>query len=120
MKLLELKPKGGWENDESEQEAAARETYEEGWYFGNLFLIHLNGYIYVFVCLKKKNLTKQNSIWIAGAIGQVTNRIGIWKHHVTEKKEFSFFEMQVDKLEDKWPEMDERDRRWVCLFFVFF
>ncbi|CAG8721981.1 17983_t:CDS:2, partial [Acaulospora morrowiae] len=76
-------PKGGWENDESQQEAAARETYEE-----------------------------------AGARGRLTSFIGVWDHHTVNKKTglpkamFSFFEMEVDKLEDNWPEMDERDRQW--------
>ncbi|CAG8487173.1 11258_t:CDS:2 [Funneliformis caledonium] len=76
-------PKGGWENDESKQEAAARETYEE-----------------------------------AGARGRITSLIGVWKHHVIKKKtglpkaEFNFFEMEVDKLEENWPEMNERDRQW--------
>ncbi|CAG8759876.1 11417_t:CDS:2 [Dentiscutata erythropus] len=76
-------PKGGWENDESEQEAAIRETYEE-----------------------------------AGARGKVTSLIGVWDHNVINKKTglpkatFSFFEMEVEKLEEKWPEMDERDRQW--------
>ncbi|KAF0374119.1 polyphosphatase DDP1 [Gigaspora margarita] len=76
-------PKGGWENDESEQEAAIRETYEE-----------------------------------AGARGKVTSLIGVWDHKDINKKTglpkatFSFFEMEVEKLEDKWPEMDERDRQW--------
>ncbi|RIA96208.1 NUDIX hydrolase domain-like protein [Glomus cerebriforme] len=76
-------PKGGWENDESEEEAAARETYEE-----------------------------------AGARGRIVSLIGVWQHHVIKTKtglpkaEFSFFEMEVDKLEERWPEMDERDRQW--------
>lgn len=74
-------PKGGWENDESEKEAALRETYEE-----------------------------------AGARGQITSLIGVWEHHIKKtglpKTESSFFEMEVDKLEEKWPEMNERDRQW--------
>ncbi|CAJ0626929.1 130_t:CDS:2 [Entrophospora sp. SA101] len=79
------KPKGGWENDETEQEAAARETYEE-----------------------------------AGARGRVISFIGAWDHDINKstglpKAMFSFFEMEVDQLEDRWPEMDERDRQWVCL-----
>ncbi|CAH1756677.1 5703_t:CDS:2 [Entrophospora sp. SA101] len=78
-------PKGGWENDETEQEAAARETYEE-----------------------------------AGARGRVISFIGAWDHDINKstglpKAMFSFFEMEVDQLEDRWPEMDERDRQWVCL-----
>ncbi|CAG8688429.1 241_t:CDS:2 [Ambispora leptoticha] len=76
-------PKGGWESDESRQEAAARETYEE-----------------------------------AGAKGRITGLLGEWDHHVVNKSTglpkamFSFFEMEVDKLEEKWPEMGERDRQW--------
>ncbi|GBB99495.1 hypothetical protein RclHR1_03540014 [Rhizophagus clarus] len=74
-------PKGGWEKDESEEEAALRETYEE-----------------------------------AGAIGRIVSSIGIWKHHITNrglpKAEFRFFEMEVEKLEERWPEMNERDRKW--------
>ncbi|CAG8488817.1 15053_t:CDS:2 [Racocetra fulgida] len=66
---IELKPKGGWENDESQQEAAARETYEEG----------------------------------------KLSYIGIWDHKQTglSNTAFCFFEMEVDKLEDQWPEMDD-------------
>ncbi|CAG8446020.1 2728_t:CDS:2 [Ambispora gerdemannii] len=76
-------PKGGWENDESKQEAAARETFEE-----------------------------------AGAKGRITGLLGVWDHHFVNestglpKAMFSFFEMEVDKLEEMWPEMGERDRKW--------
>ncbi|CAG8739459.1 7183_t:CDS:2 [Gigaspora margarita] len=72
-------PKGGWENDETQQEAAARETYEE-----------------------------------AGARGKLSSFIGIWDHKKTgiSNTAFIFFEMEVDKLEDKWPEMDVRNRQW--------
>ncbi|RHZ81160.1 hypothetical protein Glove_123g35 [Diversispora epigaea] len=76
-------PKGGWENDESERDAAARETYEE-----------------------------------AGAKGRLTSFIGVWNHHSVDEKtglpkaNFLFFEMDVDNLEEIWPEMDERDRQW--------
>ncbi|KAG9298991.1 hypothetical protein G9A89_020304 [Geosiphon pyriformis] len=76
-------PKGGWENDESQQEAAARETYEE-----------------------------------AGAKGRITRHLGVWDHHILNKSTglpkamFSFFEMEVEQLEEMWPEMEERDRQW--------
>ncbi|CAG8581377.1 5377_t:CDS:2 [Paraglomus brasilianum] len=76
-------PKGGWENDESQQEAAARETYEE-----------------------------------AGAKGKVTHFLGQWDSLTINnatgcpKKMFLFFEMEVDSVEDKWPEMQERNRAW--------
>ena len=49
--------------------------------------------------------------------------IGVWKHHITSrglpKAESRFFEMEVDKLEERWPEMDERDRQWVCVLTSF-
>ncbi|CAG8634542.1 4864_t:CDS:2 [Cetraspora pellucida] len=82
-------PKGGWENDESEQEAAVRETYEE-----------------------------------AGARGKVTSLIGVWDHDVVDKttglpkSTFSFFEMEVERLEERWPEMNERDRQWAAYIII--
>lgn len=61
---------------------------------------------------------------IAGAIGRIVSSIGIWKHHITNKglpkAEFRFFEMEVEKLEERWPEMNERDRQWVCYFSTSF
>ncbi|CAG8576139.1 10729_t:CDS:2 [Rhizophagus irregularis] len=45
-------------------------------------------------------------------------------HPVTNKglpkAEFRFFEMEVEKLEERWPEMNERDRQWVCYFSTSF
>ncbi|KAF9972920.1 hypothetical protein BGZ73_003892 [Actinomortierella ambigua] len=75
-------PKGGWENDESEEEAAARETWEE-----------------------------------AGAIGRITAHLGEYDHKIDKRTGvpdsiFIFFELEVQRLEDKWPEMKKRERRW--------
>ncbi|KAG0227368.1 hypothetical protein BGW41_003841 [Actinomortierella wolfii] len=75
-------PKGGWETDESEEEAAARETWEE-----------------------------------AGAIGRITAHLGEYEHKLDKRTGvpdsiFIFFEMEVQRLEEKWPEMKKRERRW--------
>ncbi|KAF8945789.1 hypothetical protein BGZ47_001926 [Haplosporangium gracile] len=75
-------PKGGWENDETQEQAAARETWEE-----------------------------------AGAIGRIVAHLGEYEHKVSKKTGhaesiFIFFEMEVERIEEKWPEMKKRERRW--------
>ncbi|RUS22089.1 NUDIX hydrolase domain-like protein [Endogone sp. FLAS-F59071] len=81
-------PKGGWEIDETKEEAAARETYEE-----------------------------------AGLRGQITRYLGTWDYHKAERKNgipahrrpptcFWLYEMEVEELLERWPEMEERVRKW--------
>ncbi|KAG9066204.1 hypothetical protein KI688_001425 [Linnemannia hyalina] len=75
-------PKGGWENDETQEEAALRETWEE-----------------------------------AGAIGKIVAHLGEYEHKYNKKTGhaesiFFFFEMEVERMEEKWPEMKKRERRW--------
>ncbi|KAF8958129.1 hypothetical protein BGZ46_002032 [Entomortierella lignicola] len=75
-------PKGGWENDETKESAAARETWEE-----------------------------------AGVTGKIVFHLGDFEHKVnkrTGKPESIciFFEMEVEKVEERWPEMKKRERRW--------
>ncbi|GJJ70483.1 diphosphoinositol-polyphosphate diphosphatase [Entomortierella parvispora] len=75
-------PKGGWENDETQEEAAARETWEEG-----------------------------------GVIGRIVAHLGEYEHKINKRTGgpesiFIFFEMDVERIEDRWPEMKKRERRW--------
>ncbi|KAF8939791.1 NUDIX hydrolase domain-like protein [Dissophora ornata] len=74
-------PKGGWENDETQEEAAARETWEE-----------------------------------AGVIGKIVSLLGEYEHKNKRtgnpESIFIFFEMEVEKVEERWPEMKKRERRW--------
>ncbi|KAI1317696.1 hypothetical protein EDD11_008002 [Mortierella claussenii] len=75
-------PKGGWENDESQEEAAARETWEE-----------------------------------AGVIGKIVAHLGEYEHKVNKRTGgpesiFFFFELEVERIEEHWPEMKKRERRW--------
>ncbi|KAF9939838.1 hypothetical protein KVV02_004529 [Mortierella alpina] len=75
-------PKGGWENDESQEEAAARETWEE-----------------------------------AGVIGKIVSNLGEFEHKMNKRTGvpesiFIFFEMEVERIEEHYPEKKKRARRW--------
>lgn len=63
------------------------------------------------VHIPKKNTT-------AGVIGRIVGHLGEYEHKYNKKTGhaesiFIFFEMEVDRVEEKWPEMKKRERRWV-------
>ncbi|KXN68775.1 hypothetical protein CONCODRAFT_8881 [Conidiobolus coronatus NRRL 28638] len=76
-------PKGGWEDNESPEEGAAREAWEEAGIRGE----------------------------VGEKIGEwpheKLNKHGVPKHH------FTFFTMKVTEVLDKWPEDGFRTRKWV-------
>lgn len=81
-------PKGGWENDESIDEAACREAFEDAGIKGILSGTPLGEWIF-------KSKSKQNSCGLEGAC-----------------KGF-MFALQVTELLESWPEQISHGRRWV-------
>ncbi|KAL6654745.1 hypothetical protein ACP70R_008210 [Stipagrostis hirtigluma subsp. patula] len=81
-------PKGGWEDDESIDEAACREAFEEAGVKGILSATPLGEWIF-------KSKSKQNSCGLQGAC-----------------KGF-IFALQVTELLESWPEQITHGRRWV-------
>ena len=79
-------PKGGWETDESIQEAACREAWEEAG----------------IECTVQKDLGK---IPDRRSPGQVTPD--------APRAMFQFFEVKVDKEATEWPEKHKRGRQWM-------
>ncbi|KAG2562426.1 hypothetical protein PVAP13_8KG261903 [Panicum virgatum] len=86
-------PKGGWEDDESIDEAACREAFEEAGVKGVISATPLGEWIF-------KSKSKQNSCGLQGAC-----------------KGF-MFGLQVTELLEIWPEQVTHGRRW--LFHVMF
>ena len=118
-------PKGGWEQDETPEQSALREGWEEG------------------------KPCSVGSIWnvccVAGVVGKITKFLGqvidprpplvVSRHDKTKKNqvngivadnsksseeckpraEYLFFEVEVDHLETEYPESNERIRKWVCI-----
>ncbi|TKW01028.1 hypothetical protein SEVIR_8G150300v4 [Setaria viridis] len=81
-------PKGGWEDDESIDEAACREAFEEAGVKGIISATPLGEWIF-------KSKSKQNSCSLQGAC-----------------KGF-MFGLQVTELLEIWPEQVTHGRRWV-------
>ncbi|XP_062198217.1 nudix hydrolase 13, mitochondrial-like [Phragmites australis] len=81
-------PKGGWEDDESMDEAACREAFEEAGVKGIISTTSLGEWIF-------KSKSKQNSCSLQGAC-----------------KGF-IFALQVTELLESWPEQVTHGRRWV-------
>ncbi|KAF2400150.1 hypothetical protein EJ06DRAFT_510122 [Trichodelitschia bisporula] len=79
-------PKGGWETDETAQEAACREAWEEAG----------------IVCTIAYDLGKIDE---KRRPEQLTRE--------APKAEYRFFEATVDKQEAQWPEMGRRSRMWM-------
>ncbi|KAL3819701.1 hypothetical protein ACJIZ3_005606 [Penstemon smallii] len=84
-----LFPKGGWENDETAEEAAVREAIEEAGVRGDL--VHFLG------CYLFKSKTLQDEFSPEGLC-----RAAMYALHVKEELE-------------SWPEMGHRERSWLTI-----
>eukprot|EP00128_Syssomonas_multiformis_P002996 Colp12_sorted_trinity150504_noHs@17095 len=56
---------------------------------------------------------KREAMEEAGVIGEVVQFLGEFDLKLG-KTRMHAFELKVSEVLDKWPEMDERERRWVC------
>ncbi|XP_039033974.1 nudix hydrolase 18, mitochondrial-like isoform X1 [Hibiscus syriacus] len=100
-------PKGGWELDESREEAALRESLEEAGVLGivevNIYLIKLLNLLLKFFILKKSSSLKQCEL-------------GKWdfisKRHGTFYEGYMFPLLVKEEL-DLWPEQNLRQRTWM-------
>ena len=127
-------PKGGWEQDESAEQSALREGWEEGI---NLSSISLS-LVGISNCTPKLFCRYANCV--AGVVGKVTKFLGqvvdprppnvhdkTKKHKVNgissmesskepkskPRAEYLYYEVEVERLESEYPESDERSRKWV-------
>ncbi|OAD70714.1 hypothetical protein PHYBLDRAFT_182270 [Phycomyces blakesleeanus NRRL 1555(-)] len=90
-------PKGGWENDETQIEAAMRETYEEG-------KTHIHNFFLSFFHTRTP-----------GVHGTVTGFVGTFFDYLFNgdpKTQFWIYELKVNEILDQWPEHYKRERRW--------
>ena len=81
-------PKGGWELDESAEDAACREAWEEAG----------------IICEKMRNL---GYIVDRRSSAQLQKMAGI-----APRALYQFFECAVAEVKDDWPEKHKRRRRW--------
>ncbi|KAJ3092184.1 hypothetical protein HK102_010003 [Quaeritorhiza haematococci] len=95
-------PKGGWESDETPEESAIREAYEEAGLRG-----HTTRELGLFDHTKHRPVpaTEVDDDEESGA----TNR------KVKPVAQLRFFEMSIRSLEEDWPERHQRQRR-VCTY----
>jgi diphosphoinositol-polyphosphate diphosphatase len=121
-------PKGGWEQDESAEDAALREGWEEGTSIPT-----------------PPNFFFRKAYMAAGVVGKVTrflgqvidprppNKVSVHdkarKHNANgiisdestngeiykPRSEYLFFEVEVEDLTPEYPESGERTRKWVCV-----
>lgn len=96
-----LFPKGGWENDESVQEAACRETFEEAGVRG-IIKVSFNFTSFI-------NGRKDLGCWDfrSKRYQDDSSLEGFHRAHM--------FALLVTEQLDSWPEQNERHRKWVTI-----
>ncbi|KAL2316452.1 Diphosphoinositol polyphosphate phosphohydrolase aps1 [Schizosaccharomyces pombe] len=110
-------PKGGWEADESVQQAALREGWEEGGLVG-----HITRSLGSFkdkrptdTIDRRKKYLKQLMSKSSGNDVSTNTELGAEaeKLLLPPRAECEFFEVIVERLEDNYPEMRKRRRKWM-------
>jgi diphosphoinositol-polyphosphate diphosphatase len=54
----------------------------------------------------------------AGVRGDLIDFLGTWEHVSKKRTIFHFYELEVRRVEEEWPELQERERKWVNLQVV--
>lgn len=113
-------PQGGWESDESMEQAALRETIEEAGVFGSVEVSSIS----------KKYFFLDLSFWVAFDsylvclwLFSLQNKLGKWYYKSKRQPtihEGYMFPLLVTKELDNWPEMNTRKRRWVSVYINLF
>ncbi|CAL2262460.1 unnamed protein product [Prunus armeniaca] len=109
-----LFPKGGWEIDESIEDAAKRETLEEAGVIGHLG---------VSICKTNPKSVQLNFHRIASIYSSIVfmylqSRLGMWRYksksHGTVHEGY-MFPLLVQQQLDLWPEQSARKRQWMSV-----
>lgn len=120
-------PKGGWEQDESPEDAALREGWEEGTSTPISPTFCVQAYVIAGVVGKVTRFLGQvvdprppNKVSIHDKSKKHSNVNGIVGDGSTigeiykPRSEYLFFEVEVEDLSTEYPESGERTRKWVC------
>ncbi len=92
-------PKGGWEEHETVEEAALRESWEEA---------GITGTITSFLCKMEDKRPAKNWAHQAKYKG-----LEYPDGFVPPRAEYQYFEVDVTEVADSWPEKEKRNRHWM-------
>ena len=95
-----VQPKGGWESDETKEQSAERETYEEGTCHGPV----------------QETIANSRIHYKGGVRGHIKGFVGSfldYNSYGEVKGNVWFYEFEVQEILDNWPEKHFRQRKWV-------
>lgn len=111
-------PKGGWEKDESMEQAALRETIEEAGVVGSVE-VSKNFLDLSFFLSSSNNICVFDSYFLLYYVVFLQGKLGKWYYKSKRQPtihEGYMFPLLVSKELDNWPEMNTRKRRWVSVY----
>lgn len=109
-------PKGGWEKDESMEQAALRETIEEAGVVGSVEVS--KNFLDLSVFFPSNNICVFDSYLLLYYVVFLQGKLGKWYYKSKRQPtihEGYMFPLLVSKELDNWPEMNIRTRRWVSV-----